>query len=133
MSDALLELMNLDRWVRLGADLNLPLAPGMNAIVASKVSSAQILRDVILDGKRYGGEAALAAGLVDVLADTEEQVFEHALQLALQLLPKSQHRITLQMLKLEMYHDAHRWLTSDVLFRHEQTATATTAKTKAKL
>jgi Delta3-Delta2-enoyl-CoA isomerase len=87
----------------------------MNALVACKLPSASVVRDVILDGRRYGGEQALAAGLVDELGDSEEQVFAKAVALAEALLPKCTHYHTLHKLKREMFYHAYNNLASGVM------------------
>ena len=45
-------------------DLGLPLAPGMTALIASRLSPT-VLRDLLLTGKRVGGAEAAANGIVD--------------------------------------------------------------------
>jgi enoyl-CoA hydratase/carnithine racemase len=45
-------------------DINLPLAPGMTALIACRLTPA-VLRDLVLTGARLGGQEAKQRGIVD--------------------------------------------------------------------
>jgi len=45
-------------------DLHMPLAPGMNALIAAKLG-ARVATDLLLSGRRVGGEEAVRLGIVD--------------------------------------------------------------------
>ena len=66
-------LMRADRgyWCLPEVDLGLPLTPVMYAVVAAHVSRPA-LEDASLTGRRYGGNDAVAAGIVDATAPAEE-------------------------------------------------------------
>lgn len=59
-------------------------------------------RDVILVGKKYGGEAALEEGIVDMTADAESTLSK-AVELARQLAPKGINKDVLGVLKKELF------------------------------
>jgi len=82
-------------------DLGMPLAPGMSA-VASKKLQKSVARDVVLMGKRFGGNDAVAAGIVD-FAVPEDQVLPKAIELAKSLADKARNREALGKLKQELY------------------------------
>jgi enoyl-CoA hydratase/carnithine racemase len=46
------------------ADINIPFSPGMTALIQAKLTPAQAT-DAMLAARRYGGEDAAAAGIVD--------------------------------------------------------------------
>ena len=92
-----------------------PAAPGkygnadqkVAAILRAKVADRQVLRDLLLDAKRFPAEAALAAGIVDDVAPPEELV-PRAVALAAS---RGRHgrvgkQRTLGVLKGEVYRDA---------------------------
>ncbi len=68
-------------------DLDLPFAAGMSALIRSRLAPA-IAHEAMTTGRRYGGEQALAAGIVDALAGAEE-VLAAAADLARSLAGKS--------------------------------------------
>jgi enoyl-CoA hydratase/carnithine racemase len=47
------------------------LAPGMNALITGKLS-ARVATDLLLTGRRIGGEEALALGVVDEAAPADQ-------------------------------------------------------------
>ncbi len=49
------------------ADINIPFTPGMSALIQSKLTPAAAT-DAMTTGRRYGGEDALAAGIVSATA-----------------------------------------------------------------
>jgi Delta3-Delta2-enoyl-CoA isomerase len=52
-------------------DIGLPFAPGMSALILARLSPAAA-HEAMTTGRRYGGEQALAAGIVDAVADTSQ-------------------------------------------------------------
>ena len=52
-------------------DIKIPFSPGMAALIQSKVAPRTAF-DAMATGRRYDAEAALAAGIVDVICDVEE-------------------------------------------------------------
>jgi enoyl-CoA hydratase/carnithine racemase len=70
-------------------DLRMPLAPGMAALVVSRLQGA-VLRDVVLAGRRYGGPEAAAAGIVDE-AVPQAEVLGRAIERATVLAGKDRH------------------------------------------
>ena len=75
-------VMRRDRgyWCLPEADLGMPLAPGMNDLVAARLTP-QVAHEAIVTARRYTADEAVAAGIVDVAAD-EDQVLERAVALA---------------------------------------------------
>ncbi|WP_372782141.1 enoyl-CoA hydratase/isomerase family protein [Litorivivens sp.] len=61
-------------------DLGMTLESGMNALVTGKLQG-RLLRDALLTGKRFGGEEAKQAGVVDA-ATTSDQLLARAEELA---------------------------------------------------
>lgn len=57
---------------------------------------------MILTAKKYGGPAALTAGLVDAIADPED-LFEKGVKMAQDLVPFGNDRKNFKCLKEEMY------------------------------
>ncbi|KAH7165297.1 enoyl-CoA hydratase/isomerase family protein [Dactylonectria macrodidyma] len=82
-------------------DLGAPLKSPMSSIFRQKCSPT-IYRNIVLEGKRFGGQAALESGLVDTLGGLEE-----ALRLveARNLVQKGQSGVY-GVLKLEMWRDS---------------------------
>jgi len=58
-------------------DLGMPLAPGMNALITGKLAT-RVATDLLLTGRRVGGEEAVRLGIVDE-AVPAEQVLERAI------------------------------------------------------
>ena len=80
-------------------DLRAPLHPGMTAILQARLSK-QTVHEVIATGRRYGGEDALAAGIVERVAH-EDEVLPQAVELARPLAGKA-HPV-MSRLKAELY------------------------------
>jgi enoyl-CoA hydratase/carnithine racemase len=68
-------------------DLHLPLAPGMTALITTKLTQ-QAVRDTVLTGARVGGGEAAARGIVDEAVPGPE-VLPRAVALATSLAPKA--------------------------------------------
>jgi enoyl-CoA hydratase/carnithine racemase len=80
-------------------DLGMPFIPSMSALVTNKLSG-QIRRDMVLAGRRLGGEEALEYGVVDATAELDA-LFDLALQVVTPMLGKK--RSALQVLKSDMH------------------------------
>jgi len=80
-------------------DIRIPLAPGMTALVKSRLPRAT-LRDMVLTGARIGGDDARARGIVDEAAAASE-VVPHAVTRAAALAEKD--RATYGALKRGLY------------------------------
>src|SRR4051794_1589246 len=52
-------------------DIDLPFAPGMSALIRSRLTPS-VAHEAMTTGRRYGGERALAAGIVDAVAGADE-------------------------------------------------------------
>jgi enoyl-CoA hydratase/carnithine racemase len=83
-------------------DIGIPFTPGMTALLRTRLSPA-IATEAMVFGKRYGGHDAVAAGLVDEVAD-EERVVAAAIERAAPLATKP--RATVQAIKRGLYADA---------------------------
>jgi enoyl-CoA hydratase/carnithine racemase len=81
------------------SDLNLVLTPGMNAIVTAKLPRVTA-HEAIVTGRRYGGEACVARGIVHE-ALPEAEVLPRAIELARPLAGKD--RATQAGLKRRLY------------------------------
>ncbi|KAM9980195.1 hypothetical protein ACTFIZ_006453 [Dictyostelium cf. discoideum] len=88
-------------------DIHIPLTPGMNAILQCKITNANIFRDVVLTGKRFGGKEAEKLQLVDKSCS---DILEKSVELAELLHTKGKDRITFGSLKEEMYKNASKEL-----------------------
>ncbi len=84
------------------ADINIPFSPGMSALIMARLP-LNAAHEAMTTGRRYGGEDALAAGIVNA-AVPEEQVLPHALALA--AAQASKDPATLATIKGRMYADA---------------------------
>ncbi|MET0825092.1 MAG: enoyl-CoA hydratase/isomerase family protein [Acidimicrobiales bacterium] len=75
-------VMRADRgfWCLPEADMGVPLAPGMTALIAARLPIATAHR-AIMTAHRWGGEDAVTAGIVDE-AVAEDQVLARAVELA---------------------------------------------------
>ena len=75
-------VMRADRgyWCLPEADMGVPLAPGMTALVAAKLPVATA-HAAIMTARRWGGDEAVIAGIVDE-AVPEDRVLERAVELA---------------------------------------------------
>jgi enoyl-CoA hydratase/carnithine racemase len=71
-------VMRRDRgyWCLPEADLGMPLSPGMNDLIAARLSP-QVAHEAIVTAKRYPAEQAEATAIVDEVAD-EDEVLERA-------------------------------------------------------
>jgi enoyl-CoA hydratase/carnithine racemase len=83
------------------ADINIPFLPGMSALIQAKLTPAAAT-DSMLAARRYGGEDALAAGLVTATA-AEDEVLSATVNRARPLTGKDP--TTLQVIKQRMYAD----------------------------
>ncbi len=92
-------------------DIHVPFAPGMTALIASRLSPT-VFRDAILTGARIGGADALAQKIVDE-AVTAEDVLPRACTRAAALAGKD--RGTYGALKRGMYGAVYEVLTSGAL------------------
>jgi Delta3-Delta2-enoyl-CoA isomerase len=80
-------------------DLGMPFTPGMSALIQARLTPAAA-HTAMVTGRRYGGTDALAAGLVDQVAD-EGQVRLAAIELAAPLAAKNGE--TMGLIKTGMY------------------------------
>jgi enoyl-CoA hydratase/carnithine racemase len=83
-------------------DLQIPLTPGMNALMMSRLPTVTA-HEVLVTGKRFGGEEAAAKGIVTA-AVGEDEVMRQAVGIAAELAPKS--NATMGIIKQRMYEDA---------------------------
>jgi enoyl-CoA hydratase/carnithine racemase len=83
-------------------DIRIPFTPGMAALIQARLSK-KTAHEAMTTGRRYGGEAALAAGIVDAAVPLEV-VLSTALEVARPLAAK--HGETLGAIKRGMYSDA---------------------------
>ncbi len=83
-------------------DIGIPFTPGMTALLRTRMSPATATEAMVF-GKRYGGHDALAAGLVDDVAD-ERQVVAAAVERAATLAAKP--RATVGAIKRGLHADA---------------------------
>jgi Delta3-Delta2-enoyl-CoA isomerase len=86
-------------WCLPEVDIHIPFTPGMSALIQARLSAVTAHR-AMTTAHRYGGEDALAAGIVDV-AVPEDEVLPVALDLARVLAPKAGP--TLAAIKTGMY------------------------------
>jgi enoyl-CoA hydratase/carnithine racemase len=82
-------------------DIRIPFTPGMNALIAARLS-AHTAHEAMTTGRRYGGLDALAAGIVDQAVDAED-VLPAAIELAAGLAGKDP--ATLAVIKQRLYAD----------------------------
>jgi enoyl-CoA hydratase/carnithine racemase len=82
-------------------DLGLPFTPGMTALIVSRLPGRTV-HEAMTTGRRYGGTDALAAGIVDAVAD-EGKVLDAALDLVRPLAGKAS--ATLGTIKAGLYRD----------------------------
>jgi len=81
------------------ADINIPFTEGMTALIKAKLTPAAAT-ETMVSARRFGGEDALAAGLVDAVAD-EEALLPGAIERARGLAAKD--GATLGTIKQRMY------------------------------
>ena len=86
-------------WCMPEIDLKAPLHPGMTAIIQARVPH-QTAHDLIVTGKRYGADAAVAARIVDQAAQ-ENEVLPKSIELAASLASKADD--AMRKLKTGMY------------------------------
>jgi enoyl-CoA hydratase/carnithine racemase len=80
-------------------DVQIPVTPGMSALIMSKLPAATA-HEALVTGRRYGGEEAEAAGLVDATV-TLDRLLPEAISHAADLARK--RGSTLQSIKSSMY------------------------------
>jgi enoyl-CoA hydratase/carnithine racemase len=83
-------------------DIQIPFTPAMAALIQARLSKATA-HEAMTTGRRYGGQDAAAAGIVDA-AVAEDRVLAEAVERAAALAPK--HGPTLGAIKEGMYADA---------------------------
>jgi enoyl-CoA hydratase/carnithine racemase len=88
-------------------DLGLPFTPGMTALLQARMTPAVATAAMVL-GRRFGGEDALAAGLVDAVAP-ETEVVSAAVALAEPAAAKPREAV--RMIKQGLHADTLRALT----------------------
>jgi enoyl-CoA hydratase/carnithine racemase len=96
-------VMRRDRgyWCLPEADLGMPLAPGMNDLIAARLAP-QVAHEAIVTGRRYPADEAAAAAIVDDTAD-EDQVVERAVARA--ATHAGQDRGAVTALRVRLYAD----------------------------
>jgi len=99
-------------------DIRIPLAPGMAALVKSRLSGAA-LRDMVLTGARIGGEESSRRGIVDEAVPAGE-VLPRAIARAAALADKD--RATYGALKRGLYGDVLKILASGEMGDFVQTS-----------
>jgi enoyl-CoA hydratase/carnithine racemase len=87
-------------------DLNLPFPPGMDALLRAKLSPPTAIESMTT-GRRYGGDDALAAGIVTASVP-ESEVLSTALDLVRPLAAKAS--ANLGVIKTTMFADAIKQL-----------------------
>jgi enoyl-CoA hydratase/carnithine racemase len=82
-------VQRIDRgyWCLPEVDLGMSMSDGFDAVLRAKLPTNAVLQ-ALVTGRRYGGEAALAAGLVDAVAD-EAALLDAALALVRDLVDKA--------------------------------------------
>ena len=97
-------VMRTDRgfWCLPEVDLNMPLAPGMAAIIQARLDH-QVAHEAVLTGRRYAADEALVKGIVDAVAP-ETEVLRDALALA--VTQASRGRSSIGQLKQDLYGPA---------------------------
>jgi len=80
-------------------DISIPFTPGMTALLSARLPGATA-HEAMTTGRRYGGEQALAAGIVDEVAD-EDQLLARAIERAAALAGKDP--TTLGTIKQRLY------------------------------
>ncbi len=92
-------------------DINIPFAPGMTALIKSRLT-ANVFRSLLLTGARVGGADAKDMGIVDE-AISADQVLQQAIARVAPLANKN--RFTYNAIKRGMYADALALLESGVI------------------
>jgi len=83
-------------------DIHIPFTPGMSALIQARLAP-QVAHEAMTTGRRYGGEDAAAAGIVDATA-AEGAVLDAAVERAAALAGKASP--TLGTIKSRMYEHA---------------------------
>lgn len=83
-------------------DINIPFTRGMSALIQGRLCK-KTAHEAMTTGRRYGGEDALAAGIVDAIAH-EDDVLSNAIEIARPLAGKA--GATLGTIKARMYPEA---------------------------
>jgi enoyl-CoA hydratase/carnithine racemase len=83
-------------------DIHIPFTRGMSGLIQARLSK-KTAHEAMTTGRRYGGDEALAAGIVDAVA-TEDDLLSTALELARPLAGKAGD--TLATIKARMYPEA---------------------------
>lgn len=97
-------------WCLPEVDINIPFTPGMSALIQARLTPATA-HQAMTTAHRYGGEGALAAGIVDA-AVAEDQVLPVAVERAGALAAKAGP--TLAAIKTGMYGPALEALRRDI-------------------
>ena len=94
-------VMRADRgfWSMPEVNIRIPFTPGMSALIQARLAP-QIAHQVMTTGHRYGGQDALASGIVDRAVD-EDSVLSTAIEIAAMLADKDPD--TLAAIKEGMY------------------------------
>ena len=92
-------------------DIRIPFTPGMSALITSKLPTAAAI-DAMTTGRRYGGEDALAAGIITQAVD-EQEVVPRAVDIVRPLADKD--ATTLGTIKQRMWAHAVEALTGSDL------------------
>lgn len=97
-------VMRSDRgfWCLPEVDLGMPLAPGMAAIVQARLTP-QVAHEVVLTGRRYPADEALAKAIVDAVSPEDEVVRD---AVALAVTQAARGRSTVGQLKHDLYGPA---------------------------
>jgi len=103
-------IMRVDRgfWSMPEVDIKIPFTPGMSALIQARLSP-QVAHQTMTTAHRYGGEAAVAAGIVDQ-AVGEDAVLSTAIEIAGALAHKDPD--TLAAIKRGMYGSVVEALTT---------------------
>ena len=109
-------------------DIRIPFSPGMDALLRAKITDSAVRRDAMHFSRRYAGDEAVTAKLVDaaIPGDTTA-VRAAALELARKMLPKSDKSSTLAVIKATTFVEALSLLGKE---RESQAMNAIQAKAK---
>ncbi|KAJ3412422.1 hypothetical protein HDV05_000780 [Chytridiales sp. JEL 0842] len=92
-------------------DLKAALSPGMTAIIRSRISQPNVLRQMLLEGHRFSAEEGKKYGFVDEAVAGPEEVIRVAKELAKKWAPKASWAY--MALKTESVRDVSRLLQSN--------------------
>lgn len=84
-------------------DIDIPFSGGITDLIRSRMPSPRIAHEAMTTGRRYGGDDALTAGIIDGVAD-EDKVLPTAIGLARPLIGKAS--ATLGTIKSRLYASA---------------------------